>query len=160
MADLALQIGQIDLVSIRNQQLAHSTCCQIQGGGTTQPARAHDQHSSVVDSLLAFYADLRQKHMAAVAQQLIVVHGDGAVRRWKVARVPVLQADQFIASGADGLPRSFVGPPFFRGFIFVPVKVLLIYLHEHLLRFGVGLVGCEVFALHIFNKVGQCALEL
>ena len=74
MNDLALQIAEIHRVMVTQGQLPDTAGGQIQRGGRTEPAEADDQHLRRKQALLPLDADLRQQDVAAVAQQLLVVH--------------------------------------------------------------------------------------
>ena len=71
--DLALQVGKVDLVGIGEGQLADAACCEVEGGRTTQAARADDERARRAQAFLAFNADLRQQDVPAVAEELLVV---------------------------------------------------------------------------------------
>jgi hypothetical protein len=53
---------------------SHKVSCPIERGRRTQPAQPDDQHPRFKQALLSLDADLVQQDVAAVAQQLSVVH--------------------------------------------------------------------------------------
>jgi hypothetical protein len=71
--DLALQVGEVDLVGIGKGQLADATCCEVQGRGAAQAAGADDQRGSPAQPLLALDPDFGKEDVAAVAEELLVV---------------------------------------------------------------------------------------
>ena len=75
MHDLALQVGEVDLVVIADRDACRRRRRQIQRDGRAEAAGADDQRVRGEQFLLAFDADLRQQDVPAVAQQLVVVHG-------------------------------------------------------------------------------------
>jgi hypothetical protein len=80
MQDLALQVGQVDRIAIGQHQRADAGGGEVVAGGRTEAAGADHQGARIDDVFLAFDADLRQQDVAAVAQQLFVVHRLGAQR--------------------------------------------------------------------------------
>ena len=74
MDNLPLQIGQINLVIVHQGESAHAGSGQIHGHGRAQPAQAHNQYMGFEKCLLGFCAETRQQYLAAVAQQLLVIH--------------------------------------------------------------------------------------
>ena len=74
MHDLPLQVGQINVVVVAQRECAHAGRREIQRNGRTQPARADQQCPRRAQFFLPFDADLRQQDVAAVTQQLLVVH--------------------------------------------------------------------------------------
>lgn len=76
MNDLALQIGQVDRVEIRQMQLTDTGRRQIQRDRRTEAAEADDQHAAVFELQLPIDVDVLQQNLPAVAQQfLIIQHG-------------------------------------------------------------------------------------
>jgi hypothetical protein len=73
--DLALQIGQLHHVVVAQGERAHAGRGQIHGHRRAQAARANHQDVAVQQAGLAGDVYLGQQDMAAVAQQLLVVHG-------------------------------------------------------------------------------------
>ena len=71
--DLALQVGEVDLVGIGNGEFADAARGEIERGGTAQTACADDQRVRCAQALLALDPDLRQQDVPAVAQELLVV---------------------------------------------------------------------------------------
>ena len=74
--DLALQIGQIDGVAVADGQRADPGRGEIQRDWRAKAARTNDEGMRSADFFLPFDTDIRQQDMAAVAQQLLIVHGD------------------------------------------------------------------------------------
>jgi len=76
MDDLALQVGQVDGVEIRQMQLADPGRRQVQRHRRAQAAEADDQGATVFQAQLAVDVDLFQQNLSAIAQQLLVAqHG-------------------------------------------------------------------------------------
>ena len=80
MDDLALQIGKLDDVEIREHQMADPGSGQVHGHRRAQAAHADDQHARGEQLLLAFATDLAQQHVAAVAGFLLRCHGNSLRR--------------------------------------------------------------------------------
>ena len=76
MDDLALQVGEVDLVVVAQGDAADAAGCQVERDGRAQPAGADHQRVRREQFLLAVDADLRQQDVPAVAQQLLVVQVD------------------------------------------------------------------------------------
>ena len=74
MDNLPLQIGQINLVIVHQGESAHAGSGQIHGHGRAQPTQPHNQYMGFEKCLLGFCAEIRQQYLAAVAQQLLVIH--------------------------------------------------------------------------------------
>jgi hypothetical protein len=72
--DLALQVGEVDLLVVAEGDGAHSRRCEVERDRRAEPSRSDHQRARGEQFLLAFDADLRQQNVAAVAQQLFVVH--------------------------------------------------------------------------------------
>ena len=87
--DLALQIGEVDLVRIGERQLADAACCEIQGCGAAEAAGADDQRGRRAQPLLPLDPDLGKEDVAAVAEELLVVQfaGEGAAAGFVAATV-------------------------------------------------------------------------
>lgn len=74
--DLALQIGQVDRIEVRQMQLADTRRCQIQRYRRTQTTKTDNQHATVFQAQLTVDVDVVQQNLPAVAQQfLIIQHG-------------------------------------------------------------------------------------
>ena len=76
--DLALQVGQVDIVVIDDREVPHAGGSQVGHRGRAKTARADDQHAAGEQALLAFDPDLVEQNMARIAQQLVVIHGSSA----------------------------------------------------------------------------------
>ena len=72
--DLALQIGEIDVVVVADRQLSDAGGSEIQRGRRAESSRTDDRAHARGEFLLSLDADLRQQDMPAVAQELVVVH--------------------------------------------------------------------------------------
>ena len=72
--DLALQIGQVHLVAIAHGQPADAGRGHVQGGRRPESAGTDHQHVAVEQALLALDVNRRQHDVAAVADQLSIVH--------------------------------------------------------------------------------------
>ncbi|MNN98212.1 hypothetical protein D3C81_2175480 [compost metagenome] len=76
MDDLALQVGQVDCVEIRQVQFTHARSRQIQRHRCTQATKADDQRAALLESQLAVDVDVLQQNLPAIAQQLLIIqHG-------------------------------------------------------------------------------------
>ena len=71
--DLALQVGEVDLVGVGEGEAADAGGGEVERGGTAEAARADDQRARGAQLLLSFNADLRQQNVPAVAEKLLVV---------------------------------------------------------------------------------------
>ena len=72
--DLALQIGQIDLVGVDQRQRPDAGCGEKLRDRVAETADADDQRVRSGEALLRVDAELGQQDVPAVAQQLGVVH--------------------------------------------------------------------------------------
>lgn len=72
MHDLPLQVGDIHRIEIRQVQLAHPSCRQVQRHWRTQTAQPDDQCTAAFQAQLPLDIHLRQQDLPAVAQQLVV----------------------------------------------------------------------------------------
>ena len=79
VGDLALEVGQVDLVVVDDADCADSRRRQVQYQGRAEPARADDEDSRVSEFGLTDPADLGQEDVAGVAVEFVVgeieVHG-------------------------------------------------------------------------------------
>jgi hypothetical protein len=73
--DLALQIGQVHDVAVADGEMADPGGSQVEAGGRAQPAGADEQDMALEQLGLARKVDLGQQDVAAVADELAVVHG-------------------------------------------------------------------------------------
>ncbi len=82
--DLALQVGQVDAVEIRQVQFADTGGGQVQGHRRPQATQADNQYPAVFQAQLAVDIHLLQQDLPAIAQQLLVVQHDMHPRlmRW------------------------------------------------------------------------------
>ena len=67
MDHLALQVGKIDVISIRNTNGSHPGSRQIEGDRSAKTTCADDQHPAVKQLLLPFAANLFQNYVPRVA---------------------------------------------------------------------------------------------
>ncbi|MNY70293.1 hypothetical protein D3C86_2084020 [compost metagenome] len=76
MDDLALQIGQIDRVKVRQMQLTDARSREVQRHWRTETAQTDDQHTAVFEPQLTLDVDVSQQYLPTVTQQfLIIQHG-------------------------------------------------------------------------------------
>jgi hypothetical protein len=80
--DLALQVGQVDLVVVDQGDAADAARCQVERGGRTEAAGTDDEGVRVEQALLALDAELVQQDVARIAQELGVVHRTGPIISW------------------------------------------------------------------------------
>jgi len=71
--DLALQVGEVDLVGIGESQLADAAGGEVESRRATEAAGADDQRACPAQPLLALDPDLGKEDVAAVAEELLVV---------------------------------------------------------------------------------------
>ena len=79
MEDLPLQVGCIDAIAIGQHQRADAGRSQVQRRRRTESAGADHQRPRGEQSLLSGDVDFRQQDVAAVAEELRVVHANGIV---------------------------------------------------------------------------------
>ena len=112
--DLALQVGEVDMVGIDQREMADAGAAQVQRHRRAEAAGADDERTRTQQTLLAFDADLVEQDVARITQQLRVVHRpsipwwpayhwramstppDTRFERWRdlvLASVPVLAAE-------------------------------------------------------------------
>ena len=70
--DLALQIGNLDLVRVGDEEPADPRCSQVEGGRAAKAARTRDQDLRSIESPLSLDAEFVEQDVARVAQQLLV----------------------------------------------------------------------------------------
>ena len=70
--DLALEVGEVDLVVVDDAQRAHPGRGQVERGRRAEPAGAQQQHLGVEQLELALEADLGHQQVARVALALLV----------------------------------------------------------------------------------------
>jgi len=71
--DLALQVGEIDLVGVGQRQPADSRRGEIEGRRAAEAAGADDQRGCRAQPFLPLDADLGEQDVPAVAEELLVV---------------------------------------------------------------------------------------
>jgi hypothetical protein len=71
--DLALQVGQVDLVGVGQDQPADAGGGEVKRSRAAQAARADDEDGSGAQLLLALYPDLGKKDVPGVAEKLLIV---------------------------------------------------------------------------------------
>ena len=71
--DLPLQVGEIDLVRIRDREAAHAARCEIKRRRTAEAACADDQGMSGAQPFLPLHPDFGEQDVAAIAEKLLVV---------------------------------------------------------------------------------------
>src|SRR6476620_8032176 len=84
MHDLSLQIGKIDLVTIAYRDVPDAGRSQIKSDWRSQPTRPDYQCARAKQALLAFDTNFGQENVAAVSEELVVVHAVNAVGRRSV----------------------------------------------------------------------------
>ncbi len=75
--NLALQVGQIDLVEVDEANAAHTGGGEIQAERRAQPSRADTKNFSPLELELPIHADFGHDQMAAVAEYFFVRKGRG-----------------------------------------------------------------------------------
>ncbi|MNI51315.1 hypothetical protein D3C73_1060350 [compost metagenome] len=76
MNDLALQVGQVDRVEVRQVHLANAGGRQIQRHWRAKAAKTDDQYAAVLEPQLAIDIDVLQQNLPTVTQQLLIIqHG-------------------------------------------------------------------------------------
>jgi hypothetical protein len=75
MHDLALQVGEIDHVVVAQGQPADATRSQVKCHRRAESTGADDERMRVEQLLLAVDFNLGQQDVAAIAQELVIVHG-------------------------------------------------------------------------------------
>jgi len=69
--DLALEVGLVDLVELRDADRAHAGRGQVEQRWAAQAARADDQHLGVLQPLLPRHPDVGDDQVAAVTAHLV-----------------------------------------------------------------------------------------
>ena len=85
---LALQVGEVDRVRIHERDRAHAGRGEELRDRVAEPARADDERVRRGEALLRVGTELVEQEVAAVAEELLVVHG-GSVPRG--SRGPMLR---------------------------------------------------------------------
>jgi hypothetical protein len=78
--DLALQVGEVDLVGVGEGEASDSGGGEIERRRAAEAARADDQRARGAQLLLSFNADLRQQNVPAIAEKLLVVNSFWSAR--------------------------------------------------------------------------------
>jgi hypothetical protein len=71
--NLALQVGEVDLVRVGEGEPADAARREVERRRAAEPAGADDERARRPQPLLAFDPDFREKDVAAVAEELLVV---------------------------------------------------------------------------------------
>ena len=71
--DLALQVGEVDFVRVRDRQAPKAGGGEVQRRRAAEAARADDEDARAPQPLLPLDTDLGEQDMAAVAEELLVV---------------------------------------------------------------------------------------
>jgi hypothetical protein len=71
--DLALQVGEVDLVGVREREAPDAARGEVERGRAAEAARADDERVRRAQALLALDAELGPQDVAAVAEELLVV---------------------------------------------------------------------------------------
>ena len=74
VGNLALQVGELNVVVIHQSDLADSGAGQVHRCGGAQAASANNERVALQNAGLAFDANVVQQDMAGVAQQFLVLH--------------------------------------------------------------------------------------
>jgi hypothetical protein len=71
--DLALEVGEVDLVGVGDGEVADAGGGEVEGRGAAEAARADNQRARRPQPLLTLDPDLGKEDVAAVAEKLLVV---------------------------------------------------------------------------------------
>ena len=71
--NLALQVGEIDLVAVGESDASDAACREIECGRAAQAAGADDQRARSAQLLLPLDPDFREEDVAAVTEKLLIV---------------------------------------------------------------------------------------
>ena len=71
MDHLALQVGLVDLVELRDAEGAHAGRGEVEQGRAAEAAGADDEHLGVLQPLLPGHADVGDDQVPAVAAYLV-----------------------------------------------------------------------------------------
>ncbi len=71
--DLALQVGEVDLVAIGEDDASNAACGEVKRRRAAEAARAHDEGGRAPQPLLPLDPDLGEQDMPAVAEKLLVL---------------------------------------------------------------------------------------
>ena len=77
--DLALQVGEVDLVRIGDGEPAEAARRKVERRRAAEAAGADDQRARRTQPLLPLDPDFGQKDVAAVAEELLVLQFDGLI---------------------------------------------------------------------------------
>jgi hypothetical protein len=86
--DLALQVGEVDLVGVGQRQAADAGGGEVKRGGAAEAARADDERVGGAQLLLPLYPDLGKEDVPAVAEKLLVVNSSWSAPRPGTATSP------------------------------------------------------------------------
>ena len=81
MGDLALQVGEVDLVVVDQGDPADAGRAEVERHRRAEAAGADHQRVGGSEALLAFDADVVEQDVARIAQQLVVGHGAAVASR-------------------------------------------------------------------------------
>src|SRR5258707_8902588 len=82
--NLALEVGEIDLVGIRDDQAPKAARREVERRRAAEAAGADDQRRRGAQPLLPYHPDLGEKDVAAVAEELLVVQlRTSSAWRWR-----------------------------------------------------------------------------
>jgi hypothetical protein len=70
---LPLQVGQIDGVKVDEPKSANSSSGKVKCDRRPEPSRPYQEHARSLERALAFFSNLRQENVAAVANQLFAI---------------------------------------------------------------------------------------
>jgi hypothetical protein len=97
--DLALQVGEVDLVGVGEGELAEAARGEVEGCRAAEAAGADDQRGRRPQPLLPLDPDLGKEDVAAVAEELLIVQFS-----WAWSSSPRPPAWYWRASAAGPLP--------------------------------------------------------
>jgi hypothetical protein len=80
VGDLALQVGEVDLVVVHQRDVADAGSGQVQRDRGAQSAGADHQGVAGTDARLAVDAEFLKQDVARIAQQVVVVHARSGPR--------------------------------------------------------------------------------
>ena len=101
--DLALQVGDVDLVKVNDAQLPDTGGGQIDGGRAAQPTGANEQHLAVEEFDLPLFANVVQDRVAAVANALLGGQNRGHLERQSRVLPAAKSADERVHIGVPHL---------------------------------------------------------
>ena len=80
MGNLALQIAQLHLITVRQQQASHPRRGKVERCRTTQATQAHYQYGGGLQPLLSRHVEVVDQYLAVIAQQLFITEHQTVLR--------------------------------------------------------------------------------